>query len=83
MLFRMYGDIEHCRAVLRRAVQLSAADDGAAELACEHYVRFERENGNLEELDEALKKVEARLAKVHKRKEKVSFGLIFVKVEIE
>ena len=68
---RLHGDVEHCRAVLRRAVQSCAADDGAAEMACAHYVRFERENGNLEDLDDAMKKVEGRLAKVQKRKDKV------------
>ena len=72
MFFSEYGDVEHQRGVLRRAVQSSAADDGSAEIACSHYVKFERENGSLEDLDDAMKKVEGRLAKVQKRKEKVN-----------
>ena len=69
---RLHGDFDHCRAVLRRAVQSCAADDGAAEMACAHFVRFERENGTLESLDDAQKKVDARLAKVQKRKDKAA-----------
>ncbi|CAK8690689.1 unnamed protein product [Clavelina lepadiformis] len=74
-LERLHGDIEHARSVLRHAAQSSAADDGSAESACLYLIQFERENGTLDELDDAMKKVESRLSKVQKRKEKVAMQI--------
>ena len=68
--------------MLRQAVQSAAADDGGAEVACQYYIRFERENGTLSDLDNAHRKVDSRLAKVSKRKEKVSFILNYVLLNI-
>nr|XP_002121273.1 squamous cell carcinoma antigen recognized by T-cells 3 [Ciona intestinalis] len=70
-LERLHGDLTHARNVLRHAVQSSAADDGSAESACEFLIRFERENGSLSDLDESIKKVEGRMSKVIKRREKL------------
>ena len=58
---------------MRQAVQSAAADDGGAEIACQYYIRFERENGTLADLDNAQRIVDSRLAKVLKRKEHVRY----------
>jgi len=68
---RFHGDAEQARSVLHQAVQSAAADDGSAESACFYLLRFEREHGSLADLDDAVRKTDARLAKVAKRKDKV------------
>lgn len=61
---------------MRKALQCTAADDGSAESAASRLIQFEREFGTLDELDDATRKVEGRLAKVAKRKEKVRLVLV-------
>nr|CAB3265871.1 squamous cell carcinoma antigen recognized by T-cells 3 [Phallusia mammillata] len=67
-----FGDVKKARTVLRKALQSTAADDGSAESAASHLIQFEREFGSLEDLEDATRKVEGRMAKVAKRKEKVA-----------
>ncbi|XP_039268549.2 spliceosome associated factor 3, U4/U6 recycling protein-like isoform X1 [Styela clava] len=77
---RLYGGddkLDKCRSILRQAVQncaiLPNSERGGipdAEVACEMLLDFEREFGNIEEMDESRRRVTNKMSKVTKRREK-------------
>uniref|UniRef100_A0AAY4CL09 RRM domain-containing protein n=1 Tax=Denticeps clupeoides TaxID=299321 RepID=A0AAY4CL09_9TELE len=60
-LERSYGDTQHCRKALHRAVQCTS---DYPEHVCEVLITFERVEGTLEDWDTAVQKTEGRLARI-------------------
>ncbi|XP_006640406.1 squamous cell carcinoma antigen recognized by T-cells 3 [Lepisosteus oculatus] len=68
-LERSYGDTQHCRKALHRAVQCTS---DYPEHVCEVLLTFERVEGTLEEWDIAVQKTENRLTRVNEQRAKVA-----------
>ncbi|KAL3858472.1 hypothetical protein ACJMK2_013061 [Sinanodonta woodiana] len=68
-LERAYGDSKHCRRVLQRA--LNSVTD-FPESIVDAYINFEREEGTLDQYDQAVTKCEAQMQRVNERKEKAA-----------
>ncbi|KAK7506101.1 hypothetical protein BaRGS_00002823 [Batillaria attramentaria] len=68
-LERTFGDAKHCRRILQRA--LNSVTDWL-ECITQAYIDFEREEGTLEDYEQAYAKCEAQLARVNERKAKAA-----------
>ncbi|KAK7087738.1 hypothetical protein V1264_021749 [Littorina saxatilis] len=68
-LERTFGDVKHCRRILQRA--LNSVTDWL-EAVTQAYLDFEREEGTLEDYEQAYSKCEAQLARVNERKAKAA-----------
>ncbi|KAK3597200.1 hypothetical protein CHS0354_003704 [Potamilus streckersoni] len=66
---RAYGDSKHCRRVLQRA--LNSVTD-FPESIVDAYINFEREEGTLDQYDQAVMKCESQMQRVNERREKVA-----------
>ena len=66
-LERSFGDIKHCRKVFQRA--LNSATDWP-EYITEAYIRFEREEGDLDHYLEALEKCQSQMVRIEERRAK-------------
>ncbi|KAK2495476.1 hypothetical protein MC885_000810 [Smutsia gigantea] len=64
-LERAYGDTQHCRKALHRAVQCTS---DYPEHVCEVLLTMERTEGTLEDWDIAVQKTETRLARVNEQR---------------
>ncbi|XP_030647557.1 spliceosome associated factor 3, U4/U6 recycling protein [Chanos chanos] len=68
-LERLYGDTQHCRKALHRAVQCTS---DYPEHLCEVLLTFERVEGSLEDWDAAVLKTESKLARVGEQRARVA-----------
>ncbi|CAH1802142.1 unnamed protein product [Owenia fusiformis] len=66
---RTFGDPKHCRKVLQRGI--NSAND-FPDLVCEAYIKYEREEGTLEQFDLATQKCHAQLERIKERRLKAA-----------
>lgn len=66
---RLYSDEAAIRRVFQRAVQISFEQP---EIICDAFIKYERQYGNLETLDDAQIKVDVQLQKTKERRAKDS-----------
>ncbi|CAM9963881.1 unnamed protein product, partial [Lampetra fluviatilis] len=68
-LERAFGDVQHARRALHRAVQCTS---DYPEHICEALLTFEREEGTLEDWDAACQKIETKLKRVSEQRAKAA-----------
>lgn len=68
-LERSFGDHKHCRKILQRA--LNSVTDWP-DYIVEAYVNFEREEGTLEQYEQAIEKCDLQMARLNERKAKAA-----------